>query len=59
MLKKIETALKDFMHRVGTEVEETKEAGAIIRKHLAGEKLTADENRALKAQLADILKGIN
>lgn len=58
MINKIEKALKDFAHKVGTEAEETKAAGLIIKRHLAGEKISAADNKILKAQMLDILKGV-
>jgi uncharacterized membrane protein YukC len=58
MIKKIEHALKDFAHKMGTEAEETREATAILRKHLGGHELTAEEKKKLREQTYDILKGV-
>jgi len=58
MMTKIEAALRDFATKVGNEAEETKEAGSIIRRHLAGEKISPEDNKILKAQMFDIMKGV-
>lgn len=59
MIKKVKifrAKLKDFMKGVGQEVEETKEAGSIIKRYVAGEKLTKEERAAVKSQFYDLMK---
>lgn len=59
MLRKIKifrAKLKDFMKGVSQEVDETKEAGFIIKRYVAGEKLSKEERAAVKSQFYDLMK---
>lgn len=49
-------AINLFFKNMKQEADETKEAYGYIQKYLKGEKLTDEENHAIKEQFYDILK---
>ena len=50
--------LKIFLENANNEVEETREAGIILKKYSAGHKLTKEERKKLREQIFDVLKGV-
>lgn len=56
MIKRIEAAFKDFAHKCANEAEETKEAAEIVKRHLAGHKLSKEEKRKVELAIYDNLK---
>jgi len=56
IIEKIEASAHHFLQSIRIEYEGTKEAGAIVRKYMKGEKITAEEEHILKVQLTDSLK---
>jgi hypothetical protein len=48
--------LKIFVKKLSNEARETKEAAQIVSKYARGEKITEEEEKALKEQIYDVLK---
>lgn len=48
--------IKIFLVKISIEARETKEAAYIVRKYTRGEKITEEEEKALKEQIYDVLK---
>jgi hypothetical protein len=58
LIHKGEDIIKDFLHKSIQEIDETKEAGLIIKKYAQGGKLSKEEKHAVKVQFYDICKTI-
>lgn len=54
--EKFGDAINIFFKNMKQEADETKVAYEYIQKHLKGEKLTKEENNAIKEQFYDVLK---
>src|ERR1035437_5326547 len=52
----IQVHFKTFVEKVGTEVDETKEAAIIIKKEASGLPITDEEKEKVREQLFDLLK---
>ena len=48
--------IKLFAEKLANEAKETREATQIITKHLKGEEVTEEEDKALRSQFYDVLK---
>lgn len=51
-----EDAIKDFLHKANQEAGETKLAGVILKRHMAGEAITVEEQEFLRTQIYDVIK---
>ncbi len=56
IIQHIEASAHHLLISVHKEEANTKEAAAIIKKYMAGGKITDDEDKVLKIQLSDTLK---
>lgn len=56
MVNKLRKEIGIFMKNLANEAKETQEAASIILKHAKGEKITPEEEKALKEQFFDVLK---
>lgn len=56
--KNFKEQLHDFLENSAKEIVETKEAGAIIFKHIQGTTLTKEEKTFIRIQTYDVLKSI-
>jgi hypothetical protein len=54
--EKATVAFKGFIHNIGTEAKETKEASKVVVKFLKEGKVTKEEEKELKTQVYDLLK---
>lgn len=54
----IEKAAKDFLLKMNQEAIETKEASIILHKYITTQKITKGEEKILKEQFYDVLKGL-
>jgi hypothetical protein len=52
----IQVHMKDFLHKAGNEVDETKEATTILKKEMSGLPVTVEEKEKVREQLFDLLK---
>lgn len=55
---KIKIEFKIFLEKASNEVDETKEAGVILKRHVAGEEITEEEREKVREQIIDLLKGV-
>lgn len=56
--KKFKSGVQQFANGMREEVAETREASTYVKKYMGGEKLTKEENEAVRKQFYDILKMI-
>lgn len=56
--RKLKVIMLKFVRALKEEAEETKEMALLIEKSRKGEKLTKEENKKIRRQFYDILKGI-
>jgi hypothetical protein len=56
MVKKFKREVKIFVKNLSNEAKETQEAAKIVAKHIRGEKITEEEEIALKEQIFDVIK---
>jgi len=54
----VKESIKDFLHKASNEVDETKEAGKILKKYSHGHPLSEKEKALIKQQVFDILKSV-
>lgn len=54
--EKVESEIKIFVQKLSNEAKETKEAALIVAKYVSGEKISSEEEAALKEQFYDVLK---
>jgi len=56
--KKFKSGIQQFANGVREEATETREASVYVKKYMGGEKLTKEENEAVRKQFYDIIKMI-
>ena len=57
-VERVSTAVTDNLGALVTEIRETGELGVLLAKASAGQRLTAEEKRKVRAQLVDLAKAV-